>query len=140
MKVEILTNCDFEDLVKRMKFDAKQLYKCLEDIYNDHPYYEIWEVEKTDIKTIENTCMLEGILFCYSKGANRGTPFEALTINGQFVIGWTAANNKDTFNCLTDYFTDGLGITDPYEICACATTMAKANGWSLSDIWRKLEG
>lgn len=137
MKVEILTSCGFKDLVKRMEFEAKQLYKCQKD---DDPYYEIWEIEKADVKTIENTCMLEGILFCYSKGANRGTPFEALTINGQFVIGWTAANNKDTFNCLTDYFTDGLGITDPYEICACATTMAKANGWSLSDIWRKLEG
>lgn len=137
MKVEIMTSCGFKDLVKRMEFEAKQLYKCQKD---DDPYYEIWEIEKADVKTIENTCMLEGILFCYSKGANRGTPFEALTINGQFVIGWTAANNKDTFNCLTDYFTDGLGITDPYEICACATTMAKANGWSLSDIWRKLEG
>lgn len=137
MKVEIMTSCSFKDLVKHTEFEAKQLYKCQKD---DDPYYEIWEIEKADVKTIENTCMLEGILFCYSKGANRGTPFEALTINGQFVIGWTAANNKDTFNCLTDYFTDGLGITDPYEICACATTMAKANGWSLSDIWRKLEG
>lgn len=137
MKVEIMTSCSFKDLVKRMEFEAKQLYKCQKD---DDIYYEIWEIEKADIKTIENTCILEGILFCYSKGANRGTPFEPLTIHGEFVIGWTAINNKDTFNCLTDYFTDGLGITDPYEICACATTMAKANGWSLSDMWRKLEG
>lgn len=137
MKVEIMTSCGFKDLVKRTEFEAKQLYKCQKD--ND-PYYEIWEIEKADVKTIENTCMLEGILFCYSKGANRGTPFEPLTIHGEFIIGWTTVNNKDTFNCLTDYFTDGLGITDSYEICACATTMAKANGWSLSDMWRKLEG
>lgn len=137
MKVEIMTNYDFEGLVKRMGFDAKRLYKCSKD---DNPYYEIWEVEKADVKTIENTCMLDGVLFCYSKGANRGTPFEPLTIHGEFVIGWTTINNKDTFNCLTDYFTDGLGITDPYEICACTTTIAKANGWSLSDMWRKLEG
>ena len=140
MKIEIMTNCKFNDLVEHYKFDAKQLYKSSIDPYNDRSYYEIWEIEKSDVRAVEDACMAENVLFCYSKGANRGTPFEPLTIHGKFAIGWTTVNNKDTFNCLTDYFTDGLGITDSYEICACATTMAKANGWSLSDMWRKLEG
>lgn len=140
MKIEIMTNCKFNDLVEHYKFDAKQLYKSPIDPYNDRSYYEIWEIEKSDVRAVEEACMAENVLFCYSKGANRGTPFEPLTIHGEFVIGWTTVNNKDTFNCLTDYFIDGLGITDSYEICACATTMAKANGWSLSDMWRKLEG
>lgn len=140
MKIEVMTNGEFNGLADHYKFDAKQLYKSPIDPYNDLPYYEIWEIDKSDLRAIEETCMAEDVLFCYSKGANKGTPFEPLTINGQFVIGWTAINNKDTFNCLTDYFTDGLGITDPYEICACATTIAKTNGWSLSQLWKKLEG
>ena len=140
MKIEIMTNGEFSDVVEHYKFDTKRLYKSPIDPYNDHPYYEIWGIEKSDLRTVEEACMIEDVLFCHSKGASKGTPFEPLTIGGQFVIGWTAINNKDTFNCLTDYFTYGLGVTDPYEVCACATTMAKTNGWSLSQLWRKLEG
>ena len=140
MKIEIMTNGEFSDVVEHYKFDTKRLYKTPIDPYNDHPYYEIWGIEKSDLRTVEEACMIEDVLFCYSKGASKGTPFEPLTIGGQFVIGWTAIDNKDTFNCLTDYFTYGLGVTDPYEVCACATTIAKTNGWSLSQLWRKLEG
>ena len=140
MKIEIMTNGEFSDVAEHCKFDAKQLFKSPIDPYNDHFYYEIWEIEKSDARAVEEACMAEDVLFCYSKGASRGTPFEALTINGQFVIGWTAVNGKDTFNCLTDYFTEGLEVTDPYEVCACAITMAKANGLSLSQLWNKLEG
>ena len=140
MKIEIMTNGEFDDLVEHYKFDAKQLYKSPIDLYNDRPYYEIWEIEKSDLRVVEEACMSEDILCCYSKGANKGTPFEPLTIAGQFAIGWTAVNGKDTFNCLTDYFKDGLGVTDDYEVCACATTMAKTNGRSMSQLWKKLEG
>ena len=136
MKIEVLTGKEFQNVVENIGINAKRLYNCPVD----HPYYEIWEIEKSDLRMIEEVCMSGEVLFCYSKGANRGTPYEPLTINGQFVIGWTAMNNKDNFNCLTDYFKDGLGVTDNYEVCACATTMAKTNGWSLSQLWRKLEG
>ena len=135
-----MTNGEFSDVVEHYKFDTKRLYKTPIDPYDDHPYYEIWGIEKSDLRTVEEACMIEDVLFCYSKGASKGTLFEPLTIGGQFVIGWTAIDNKDTFNCLTDYFTYGLGVTDPYEVCACATTIAKTNGWSLSQLWRKLEG
>lgn len=140
MKIEIMTNGDFEEVVKCYGFNAKKLYEWSSNFDNSFPYYEIWEIEKSDLRMIEEACMSGEVLFCYSKGANRGTPYEPLTINGQFVIGWTAINNKDNFNCLTDYFKDGLGITDNYEVCACATTMAKTNGWSLSELWRRLGG
>lgn len=140
MKIEIMTNGEFKDLQKHYKFDAKRTYKTPVDIYNEHPYYEIWEIEKQDVRAIEEACTVEEVLFCYSKGASKGTPFEPLTICGQFAIGWTALNNKDTFNCLTDYFADGLGVTDPHEVCACATTLAKTNGWTLAQTFKKLEG
>jgi hypothetical protein len=140
MKVEVLTNSEFDEIVQALNTDARCVYKCPEDIYGDHPYYEIWEVEKSNIQEIETACMFEDVLFCYSNGANRGTPFECLTIHGEFVIGWTAVNDKDRFDCLTDYFIDGLGITDSDEVCACSVTMAKTNGWSLAQLWNKLEG
>jgi hypothetical protein len=138
VKVEILTNNKFYNIVRSINTDAKCVHKCTKD--KNKPYYEIWEVEKSNIQEIETACMFEDVLFCYSNGANRGTPFECLTIHGEFVIGWTAVNNEDKFDCLTDYFTDGLGITDSDEVCACAVTLAKTNGWSLAQLWKKLEG
>ena len=140
MKIEIMTNGEFKELIKHYKFDAKRIYKTPADIYNDHPYFEIWEVEKSDVKNIANVCMIEEVWMCYSKGVGGSTPFEFLTINGQFVIGWTAKSNKDTFNCLTDYFKDGLGITNASDMCAYAVTLAKTNGWTLAKTWKLLEG
>jgi hypothetical protein len=138
MKVEIFTNNKFKNIVKSQDIAATRTYR--RNVNNTPPYYEVWEVEKSDVKNLETICMTEGVWMCYSKGAGRGTPFELLTINGQFTIGWTAKNNKDTFNCLTDYFMDGLGIADANEMCACATTLAKTNGWTLSKTWKLLEG
>lgn len=135
MKVEILTNRNFDRIVQALNTDARRVYK-----RSDRPYYEIWEVEKSNIQEIETACMFEDVLFCYSSGANRGTPCEFLTINGEFVIGWAAIDNNDKFDCLIDYFYDGLGIKDSYKIGACAVTLAKTNGWSLAQLWNKLEG
>ena len=136
MKVEILTNSKFYDAVQVLNTEAKCVYKSPAD----KPYYEIWEVEKSDIQKIETVCMFEDVMFCYSNGANRGTPFEFLTIGGEFVIGWTAIGEKNEFDCLTDYFKDGLGLKDSYDVCACAVTLAKTNGWSMAQMFKNLEG
>ena len=140
MKIEIMTNGEFKRVIKQHNIDAKRVYRTPADPYNDHPYFEVWEVEKADVKNIETTCLTEDVWMCYSKGVGGATPFEFLTINGQFVIGWTAKNNKEKFNCLTDYFVDGLGIADADDMCAYAVTLAKTNGWNLVKTWKLLEG
>lgn len=138
MKVEIFTNNKFKNVVKNNGFDATRLYR--RNINNTPPYYEIWEVEKSDVKNIEIACMTEDVFFCYSIGEHRGTAFECLTINNQFVIGWTAKDNKDTFDNLMDYFTNGLGIIDMHTMAAYSVSLAKSNGWTLSKTWKLLEG
>lgn len=140
MKIEIMTNGEFKDLQKHYKFNANRVYKTPQDIYNEHPYFEVWEIEKSDLRSVQEVCSIEDAWMCYAKGTNMGTPFEPLTINGQFVIGWTANNNKDTFNCLSEYFMYGLGITNADQICAGSSVIAKTNGWSLSKTWKMLEG
>jgi hypothetical protein len=140
MKIEIMTNGDFKDLQKHYKFNANRVYKTPKDINNEHPYFEIWEIEKSDLRSIEETCLTEDVWMCYAKGSNMGTPFEPLTINGQFVIGWTTNNKEDTFDCLSEYFMHGLGITNDDQICAGSSTLAKTNGWSLNKTWKMLEG
>ena len=140
MKVEVLTGGEFRDVVSHLHIDAKRTYRCPHDPYNDHPYYEVWEVEKSDLSNIESFCMTEEIFCCYSNGEHRGTAYDFLTINGVGVIAWQENCKKDTFNCLTDYFRDCLKVTDSNKIGAYSVYLAKTNGWSLSDMWRKLEG
>jgi hypothetical protein len=139
MKIEIMTNGKFKNLSKQHGWDANRVYRTPADDNRKRPYFEIWEVEKSDIKNIENVCLIEDVFACYSKGVGGATPFEFLTINGKFVIGWTAKNNKDTFECLTEYFKDGLGVTNARDMCAYATTLAKTNGWTLSKTFKLLE-
>lgn len=140
MKIEVLTGGEFRDAVKHMHIDAKRTYRCPSDPYNEHPYYEVWEVEKSDLNKIEEFCMIEEIFCCHSNGEHRGTAYDFITINGVGVIAWQEDCEKDTFDCLTDYFKDCLGVTDSYKIAAHSVYLAKTNGWSLSGMWRKLEG
>ena len=140
MRVEILTGGEFSSIVEKLRINAERLYMCPEDIYNDHPYYEVWAVEKSDVNNIETACMSEEVFCCYSNGGNRGTAYDLLTIHGAPVIAWQENSKKDTFNCLTDYFMDCLGVTDSEEICEYSVYLAKTNGWSLSELWRRLEG
>lgn len=140
MKIEIMTNGKFKNLSKQHAWDANRVYRTPADDNRKRPYFEIWEVEKSDVKDIENVCLVEDVFACYSKGVGGATPFEFLTINGQFVIGWTAKNGSDTFECLTEYFKDGLGVTNIRDMCAYATTLAKTNGWTLSKTCKMLEG
>ena len=122
---------------RELGIEAKRTYKG-----SEKPYYQVWELSKDDAKKLEYVPEWkdEWGWFCYSSGASRGTPFEFLTINNQFVIGWTTINKEDTFDCLTDYLVSGLGVTDTHGMYVCASTMAKTNGWSLSQLWSKLEG
>lgn len=140
MKIEVMTGKKFDKVVKELHIDAECVYRTPKDEKNKRPYYEIWTIDKNDLTNVESTCMFDKILFCHSKGDNsHGTPFEPLTINGKFIIGWTTINGEDTFDNLTSYFNDGLGTTNPHEICACAVTMAKNNGMSFVDLWKNLE-
>lgn len=135
MKIEVLTGSKFYNIAKNMKLDAKCMYKCQES-----PHYEIWSIEKSDARNIEETCMSENILFCYSNGEHRGVAYDLLTINGVSVIAWQENSKKDTFDCLTDYFKECLGVSDSHKIAAYSVYLAKTNGWTLSETWRKLEG
>lgn len=136
MKIEVMTGKKFDKIVKELNISAERIYQTPHK--DEYPHYEIWTIDKSNLEDVESVCILNKVLFCYSKGTNRGTAFEPLTVNGQFVIGWTAVNGEDTFDNLIDYFKDGLEITNPHEVCACAITMAKNNGMTFVDVWKKL--
>ena len=134
---EILGGNGLHKAFKELGIKATRTYKGAEK-----PYYEVWELAKEDIKKLELTFDWkdEWGWFCHSNGEHRGTAYDFLTINGVGVIAWQENSKNDTFDCLTDYFKDCLGVADRNKIAAYSVYLAKTNGWSLSDMWRKLEG
>ena len=134
MKIEVFTGKKFGNVVKNNNIDAKRLYK-----HAEYPY-EIWSIEKSDARDIEDICIAENVLFYCSNGEHRGAAYDFLTINGASVIAWQEDGKTDTFDCLTDYFKDCLGVTDSHKIAAYSVYLAKTNGWTLSETWKRLEG
>jgi hypothetical protein len=134
---EILGGGALYKAFRELDIEATRTYKGKEK-----PHYQVWELSKEDAKRLEYSTEWkdEWGWFCHSAGAHRGTAYDFLTINGTGVIAWQEDCDKDTFNCLTDYFKDCLGVTDRDTICAYSVYLAKNNGWSLAQLWSKLEG
>lgn len=134
---EILGSGALYKAFRELDIEATRVYKGKEK-----PHYQVWELSKDDAKRLE--CILEWKdewgWFCHSNGEHRGTAYDFITINGVGVIAWQEGCENDTFNCLTDYFKDCLGVIDKNQICAYSVYLAKTNGWSLSQLWKKLEG
>lgn len=122
---------------KELGIDATRTYKS-----SEKPYYQVWELSKEDCKKLEYEVKWndEWGWFCYSNGEHRGTAYDFITINGVGVIAWQEDCKKDTFDCVTDYFKECLGVTDGSQMAAYSVYLAKTNGWTLSQLWDKLEG
>lgn len=134
---EILGQGALYKAFKELRISATRTYKG-----SEKPYYQVWELSKEDCKKLEYGCEWndEWGWFCHSNGEHRGTAYDFLIINGIGVIAWQEDCKKDTFDCLTDYFKECLGMTDEDKICAYSVYLAKNNGWSLAQLWNKLEG
>lgn len=122
---------------RELGVEATRTYKGTEK-----PHYQVWELSKSDLKTLMYNTEWndEWGWFCHSNGEHRGTAYDFITINGVGVIAWQEDCKQDTFNCLTDYFKDCIGVTDRHQIGAYSVYLAKNNGWSLAQLWSKLEG
>ena len=134
---EILGGGALHKAFKELGINATRTYKG-----SEKPYYQVWELSKEDCKKLEYEVEWqdEWGWFFYSNGEHRGTAYDFLTINGVGVIAWQENCDKDTFDCLTDYFKECIGATDIAQIAAYSVYLAKTNGWTLSKMWQMLEG
>ena len=122
---------------KELGIEATRTYKSA-----DKPYYQVWELTKDDIKKLEYATDWndEWGWFCHSNGEHRGTAYDIINIHGVSTIAWQEDGECDTFDCLTDYFKNCLGVTDAHRFCSYSVYLAKNNGWTLAELWKRLEG
>lgn len=129
MKVEVLTLGNIEKILRDSNIPFKKTYS--------GDKYKVIEVDKKDAKELSNS-ILDGACCKFSNGAG-GSPCDIFTVNGQMLIGWSNGNN-DTYDTLSDYMSDELGVADFDGVCDYAVGLAKANGMTMSKLFRFYEG
>ena len=129
MKVEVLTTGNIEKVLKDNNINFKKTYS--------GDKYKIIAVDKKDAKYLSNS-ILEGAWCKFSNGAG-GSACDIFTVNGQMLIGWSNGHN-DSYDTLSDYMKDELGVTDDNDVCDYAAGLARANGMTMSKLFRFYEG
>ena len=129
MKVEVLTTGNIEKVLKDNNINFKKTYS--------GEKYKVIEVDKKDAKQLSNSIM-EGAWCKFSNGAG-GSACDIFTVNGQMLIGWSNGHN-DSYDTLSDYMKDELGVTDDNDVCDYAAGLARANGMTMSKLFRFYEG
>lgn len=138
MAVEILAGNGIQNAFAELGINATMTYRS-----SHEPYYEIWEVNKKDLRTLEEVSEWDDNNWGWwraAKGSNMGTAANFLTINGQFMIGWEADSGNDTYDSLLDYFYNGIGVGMESNIIALAVDLARANGMSVARLFQTFEG
>ena len=129
MKVEVLATDNIEKVLKDNNINFKKTYS--------GDKYKVIEVDKKDAKYLSNS-ILEGAWCKFSNGAG-GSACDIFTVNGQMLIGWSNGHN-DSYDTLSDYMKDELGVTDDNDVCDYAAGLARANGMTMSKLFRFYEG
>lgn len=132
MKVEILCGGNIENAFKELGVDFNTTYS--------GKLYKVCEVDKKDVKVMEN---YEGEwpvswgFWRFATGSNMGTPYSFMTINGHDLICWESDTNcKDSYDTLLDYMSEAIGVSQPRNVCALAVDLARANGMSMSELFK----
>lgn len=81
----------------------------------------------------------------HAEGSNLGVPYGKFIINHHRVRGWESRNEygrykaRCNYDSLLDYFCNHIGASQPRNICALATDMAKYNNMTMSELFTKLQ-
>lgn len=134
---EILAWGGIQNAFNDLGIEASMTYQS-----NHEPYYEVWDINKKDIRTLENVSEWddEWGSWLYSARSNMGVPYSFFTVRGEFMIGWDTIDGRDTYESLMDYFYNGLGVGLDEYICMYAVDLAKANGKTMSGVFETYEG
>lgn len=120
--------------------------------------YEVWEVsdelhKKMCYMSEEEFVELAGeeAWWRSSIGSNLGVPDTKFIVNGKELVGWDREENLyrqcwcygdqvNKYANLSDYLCNGVGASQPKNVCACAMDLAKYNDMTMGELFQKYEG
>ena len=76
-----------------------------------------------------------------STGSVLGVPDTEFKVNGEYLLGWNRwEREQKNYSNLSEYLCDGVGASQPNNVCACAMDLAKYNNMSMGELFKKYEG
>lgn len=92
MAIEILGGNGLHKAFKELGIKATRTYR-----RSEKPHYEVWELSKDDLKTLEYTDEWkdEWGWWRFAKGSNMGTPFDFFQVNSKELIAWDGPQRED---------------------------------------------
>ena len=148
---EILAN-NLQSLFDNTSLNGKCTYK--------GNTYEVWEISDEDFKTMCNMSEEEFEKVCpdgmwrSSEGSNMGNPNYSVIINKNELLAWADEENmyqtyigagalctkRKEYQSLLEYFCDCVGASQPRNVCALATDLARYNNMKMSELFNVYEG
>ena len=79
-----------------------------------------------------------------SYGSNLGSPDVKFEVNGKYLVGWGSPIYDSkigyAYEDLSEYLCGCIGVSQPRNVCACATDLAKYNNMTMGELFEKYEG
>ena len=167
MKVEILAGDNIQKAFKELGIKATRTYKSTDEPFYDVWEIEKKDLHLLE-ETMEWPD--DWGWWRFSKGSNMGTACDIFEVNGQELIAWSGRRRehliddwageledekaayhysfkeyeKDLmpykYDNLMDYFCNEIGASTEKNVCALAVDLARANGMSMSKLFKTYEG
>lgn len=113
--------------------------------------YEVWEVSD---ELFQKICAMseeefvdlagEDAWWRQSYGSNLGYPDTEFKVNDQYLTGWDSpiyeSKEGHSYNNLSEYLCDCIGVSQPRNVCACAIDLAMYNNMTMGKLFEKYEG
>lgn len=113
--------------------------------------YEVWKVSDELFKKMCDMSEEEFIKLAgedawwrQSYGSNLGSPDVKFEVNGKYLVGWDSPIYDSkigyTYEDLSEYLCDCIGVSQPRNVCTCAVDLAKYNNMTMGELFEKYEG
>ena len=120
---------------------------------------QVWELRDEDFGEFcnisDNDWKREWGWWRSAEGSNMRNPLETFKIKGQEIIAWDGANRleadkaddeddrylfeREYYNLL-EYMCDEMGASQPRNVCALATDLARINNIKMGELFQKYQG
>ena len=143
---------ELDKAFEELNMNAKKTYESKNLHYEYQEVYQVWELSDEDFEKICNMSEKDWKdnwgWWRSAEGSNMCSPIYRYNINHHYIKAWDGntreRNSKDCwpreYEYLTEYICDEIGASMEKNICALAVDLAKINGITMGELFRKYQG
>lgn len=143
---------ELDKAFKELNISAKKTYESKNIRHEYQEIYQVWELSDEDFEKICNLTEKDWKddwgWWRSAEGSNLCNPISRFNINHHYMKAWDGVNRETSsrdhwsreYNNLLEYFCDEIGASMEKHICALAVDLARINGITMGELFRKYQG